>query len=81
MDRNFGYYWNTGGSSALACSEVYHGGAPWSELESIAERDALLNITNGQVYISIHSYSQNMLYPWGYTFDPAPNKAELVIGI
>jgi len=77
LNRNYGYFWNTGGSSALPCSDVYHGGAPWSQLESVAARDAILAITNGEVYVAMHSYSEDMLYPWGMTYDPAPNNAEL----
>ena len=70
-----------GGSSNLACSEVYHGGAPFNQLENIAARDAILSIPrgSGQVYIAFHSYQQDFIYPWSFTFDPADNKAELVI--
>jgi hypothetical protein len=66
LNRNYGYYWNTGGSSALACSEVYHGGAAWNQLETVAARDAFLSIPrgSGQVYIAFHSYSQDFIYPW-----------------
>jgi hypothetical protein len=79
-NRNYGYYWNMGGSSALPCSEVYHGGAPFNQLENIAARDAILSIPRGsaQVYIAFHSYQQDFIYPWSFTFDPADNKAELV---
>ena len=78
LNRNYGYFWNTGGSSALPCSDTYHGGAPWSQRESAAARDAILAITNGQVYVAMHSYSEDMLYPWGMTYDQAPNNDELV---
>ena len=50
-----------------------------SEKESIAARDAILAITNGEVYVAMHSYSEDMLYPWGMTYDQAPNNDALVI--
>ena len=36
-------------------------------------------ITNGEVYVAMHSYSEDMLYPWGMTYDQAPNNDALVI--
>ena len=70
-----------GGSSNLPCSEVYHGGAAFNQLETMAARDAILSIPRGsaQVYIAFHSYQQDFIYPWSFTFDPADNKAELVL--
>ena len=34
-----------------------------SERETIAERDSVLAIPNGHVYVSMHAYSEDMLYP------------------
>lgn len=33
---------------------------------------------NIKAFVSIHSYSQLLLYPYGYTETPAPNAQELV---
>lgn len=76
------------GSSSAPCSEVYHGEAASSEPEVDAierymtvlfgdhrgpglEDKAGLN-TSG-IYLDIHSYSQLILWPWGFTSKETPN--------
>ena len=68
MNRNFGFHWDEGGSSDLPCGETYNGGAAFSEIESQVVRDTVLSIA-GQtaVYLTVHSYGQYWLTPWGYT--------------
>ncbi|XP_066952533.1 carboxypeptidase B1-like [Macrobrachium rosenbergii] len=68
LNRNFGYQWGGLGTSSYSCSEVYKGPSAFSEPESRALRDAMLPL-NGRVkaYITFHSYSQYILYPWGYS--------------
>ena len=57
-----------GRSSSLECSETYHGGAPFSQVEARNVRDAILSVANQtKVYFSFHSYGQYWLTPWGYT--------------
>lgn len=67
-NRNFGHKWNTGGSSGNPCSETYRGPQPFSEPEtkSISEH-ILKNSQNIKLYMAVHSYSQLLLTPWGYT--------------
>ena len=68
MNRNFGFHWNEGGSSSSPCADTYHGGAPFSEVESQNVRDTVLSIASqAQVYLTFHSYGQYWLTPWGYT--------------
>ena len=69
LNRNYGYQWgydNTGSSPSTE-SDVYRGTAPFSEPESLAIRD-LFAQHNFLSLVSYHSYSQVILYPWGYTF-------------
>ncbi|XP_023341572.1 carboxypeptidase B [Eurytemora carolleeae] len=72
-NRNWGFHWNEGGSSHDNCSDTYHGPVPFSEPENVNVRD-ILNSRRGDwaFYNSIHSYSQMILLPWGYT-DDVPN--------
>ena len=61
LNRNFGYQWNTGGSSSSACSDTFHGGSPMSE----AEAQALQRYMTGKpwtTYLTFHSYGQ-----WWFT--------------
>ena len=68
MNRNFGFHWNEGGSSANGCSDTFHGGAAFSEIESQNVRDAILAVAGqAQMYLTFHSYGQYWLTPWGYT--------------
>nr|CAG4649078.1 EOG090X00QE [Scapholeberis mucronata]SVE93443.1 EOG090X00QE [Scapholeberis mucronata] len=70
LNRNYDYYWNTGGSSNLPCAETYNGGAAFSQVEARNVRDAILGVANQtKVYFSFHSYGQYWLTPWGYTSD------------
>lgn len=78
-NRNFGYQWGGEGASANACSETYRGDSPFSEPEVKAETDYILNQLAGKVksFLSVHSYGQYWLYPWGYTSELTSDNAEL----
>ncbi|XP_058464959.1 carboxypeptidase B1-like [Malaya genurostris] len=69
-NRNFDFHWGEIGASSSACSDTYRGDAPFSEPESQAIRNALTKL-KGQCkfYLSLHSYGNYLLYPWGYTSD------------
>ncbi|CAF1578012.1 unnamed protein product, partial [Adineta ricciae] len=70
LNRNFGYQFNTGGSSSSACSDTFHGGSAMSENEA----KALQNYMTGKqwnTYLTFHSYGQ------GYTKNDPPNFALL----
>lgn len=73
-NRNYGFMWgyDDNGSSPYPESEVYRGAAPFSEPETQALRQFLTaNPPVGS--ISFHNFGQDILYPWGYTFTPAPD--------
>ncbi|XP_057376150.1 uncharacterized protein LOC130697054, partial [Daphnia carinata] len=66
-NRNFDYYWLSGGSSRNPCSDTFAGSKPFSEPESRALRDLVLdNKDHLAMYISLHAYSQMWLIPWGH---------------
>ncbi|MGB8951113.1 MAG: M14 family metallopeptidase [Candidatus Aminicenantales bacterium] len=78
LNRNYGYMWgyDDKGSNPASSSETYRGTAPFSEPETQAVRDFFLR-KNFQAMISYHSFSQIILYPWGYTVQPS-DKNELL---
>ncbi len=72
INRNYDYKWgfDNEGSSPETFSVVYRGESPFSEPEAQAIRD-LFGQRNFQALISYHSYSQIILYPWGYISQPS----------
>lgn len=67
LNRNWGYEWGGPGSSGSADSDIYRGTAPFSEPESQVLRDLALSFApNLAAHIDYHTYSQLILYPYGY---------------
>jgi carboxypeptidase T len=65
-NRNYDYKWGVSGSSSYGSSNVFHGPKPMSESENQTVKN--LQETYGFVgSISFHSYSELVLWPWGYT--------------
>ncbi|HEX5878012.1 MAG TPA: M14 family zinc carboxypeptidase, partial [Actinomycetota bacterium] len=58
-------------SSHVPSDQTYVGPRAFSEPETRAVRD-LIGRELFQGLITYHSYSQLILYPWGYTEDPVP---------
>ncbi|KAL2729447.1 zinc carboxypeptidase-like [Vespula squamosa] len=78
-NRNWGYRWNTGGASSNACSETYAGSSAFSEIETKTLSQYLESISNKFfAYISFHSYSQLLLFPYGHTKDHLENYNDLL---
>lgn len=93
LNRNFPFQWGCcGGSSSSACSEIYRGPAAASEPETGAivnylkanfpdqrrpELTAAVPMTSTGVFVDLHSYGEWVLWPWGFTFEPAPNGTAL----
>lgn len=75
LNRNYSYQWGGPGSSGDTFSEIYRGPAPFSEPETAALRD-FVAARDFRAMISYHSYSQLILYPWGYTSAPTQDAAE-----
>jgi carboxypeptidase T len=92
LNRNSSFKWNTGGSSPYPCDETYHGPMAGSEPEvntfqgfvttlfpdqrGPGDNDPAPVDTTG-VFITLHSYSQLVLWPWGWTTALAPNYTQL----
>lgn len=81
LNRNYGYKWgwDNMGSSPDTSSEVYRGTGPFTEPEIQAVRD-LFGQHDFQALVSYHSYSQVILYPWGYT-ETASDKEDVLFAI
>lgn len=77
INRNYGFRWGTGGSSSDACSEVYMGPKAFSEPESIAAKTFLEGHLNVKTLLTFHTYSELVLYPWGYTNEAITNAEDL----
>ncbi|XP_055019815.1 carboxypeptidase B2, partial [Boleophthalmus pectinirostris] len=79
LNRNFDANWCTEGASSSPCSEIYCGRFPESESESQAVANFLrTNKDLVQIYISIHSYSQMLLFPYSCTTQQTPDHQELL---
>ncbi|XP_039988509.1 carboxypeptidase A1-like isoform X2 [Xiphias gladius] len=76
-NRNWDAGFGGPGASSNPCSETYHGPQANSEPEVKSIVDFVKSHGNIKAFISIHSYSQMLLYPYGYTRTPAKDKAEL----
>jgi carboxypeptidase T len=72
LNRNYSYQWGVDdeGSSPIPDSETYRGPTAFSEPETRALRDFVTKRNIGAM-ISYHSYAQTIVYPWGYTSQPA----------
>nr|XP_004546830.1 carboxypeptidase B [Maylandia zebra] len=78
-NRNFNAGWCTTGASTNPCSETYCGTAPESEIESKNLADFIRkNKSIIKAYITIHSYSQMLLFPYSYTYELAADHDELM---
>merc|ERR1711970_1423334 len=72
-NRNWDFRWSETGASGDSCSQTYYGPEPFSEVEARNVRDFVTAHKDRIVfYQTLHSYSQLILIPWGYTETPAP---------
>ncbi|XP_072474349.1 mast cell carboxypeptidase A [Notamacropus eugenii] len=78
LNRNFNASWHSLLGSNNPCSEIYKGTAPESEKETKAVVDFIQrHIYSIEAYVSVHAYSQMLMFPYGYTKVPVPNDKEL----
>jgi len=78
-NRNYGYMWgvlNVNTSSHVPSDETYVGPRAFSEPETRAVRNLVAREFFGGV-LTYHSYSQLILYPWGYTSGPVEDESDL----
>jgi hypothetical protein len=75
LDRNYAYEWEHGTTSSGA--ETYRGPAPFSEPETCAIRDLVLQ-HSFKYAIDFHSGTFLILYPWGCSRNPPPDEAKFI---
>lgn len=83
LDHAFGYEWDSwhSGHHNDPCSESYGGDEIWESVEVSALRDwakneALHNNVDFVGLVDLHSYSQQILFPYAYTCDVEPPNLE-----
>jgi murein tripeptide amidase MpaA len=92
LNRNSSFHWGGEGSSADACNDLYRGPVQASEPEVQSIQTLLSSLypdrrgpldtdlapldTEG-MFITLHSYSGLVLWPYGWGDVPAPNDAQL----
>ncbi|NOZ49510.1 MAG: zinc carboxypeptidase, partial [Chloroflexi bacterium] len=73
LNRNFGYQWGCcGGSSGFPGNSLYRGPAPFSEPETQTIRDFARAHPHLTTSISLHTWGELLLYPYGYTYTDIP---------
>lgn len=79
LNRNYGYKWGCcGGSSGSKSSDTYRGASAFSAPETAAMRDFINSRVVGgnqqiKALITFHTYSELILYPYGYTYTDVPS--------
>jgi extracellular matrix protein 14 len=81
LDRNFGYKWDGGTADIHPCSETYPGRSPFEAVETQrfaewAKNETEHNNVEFLGLLDLHSYSQQILYPYSYTCDQDPPTIE-----
>jgi murein tripeptide amidase MpaA len=81
LNRNFDSVWNGTGSSSNPCRYDFCGGSVFSEPEAQAIKNFMENYAKEyriKTYISLHSYSQLYMFPYGYTTEKVSNYDDLM---
>ena len=78
INRNYDFLWDSGiGASTNSTREIYRGAKPNSEPETRNVVHIINNYESIACVIDVHSYSEDILYPWGdddnQTDDPDVN--------
>ncbi|XP_069720597.1 carboxypeptidase A2-like [Phaenicophaeus curvirostris] len=76
-NRNWDAGFGGPGASSNPCSDSYHGPSANSEVEVRSIVDFIKNHGNIQAFLTLHSYSQLLMYPYGYKCTEPADYAEL----
>lgn len=76
-NRNWDAGFGGPGASSYPCSDSYHGPSANSEIEVKNVVNLIQSHGNFKAFISVHSYSQLLMYPYGYVCSSANHQAEL----
>ncbi|KAF9934282.1 hypothetical protein FBU30_002700 [Linnemannia zychae] len=71
-NRNWDKGWGSPGASSNPCADDYRGPYAFSAPEALNIANYLKSLPNVALYIDIHSYSQLIMTPWGYSATPPP---------
>lgn len=74
-NRNWGYGWGGEGAATNGSSDTYRGTAPFSAPEPAALRDFYTAHPEIAGSLDLHSYSQLVMWPWGWTSALCPDNA------
>jgi hypothetical protein len=80
LNRNFDINWNGTGSSAKVCAYDFCGSSAFSEPEAKSIKiflDQHANEYRIKTYLSLHSFSQLYMFPYGYVTDRVRNYEDL----
>jgi extracellular matrix protein 14 len=88
LDRSYGYQFDTGAGDN-PCGESFPGQDAWEAVEASSMKQWALNQTESGTefiaFLDLHSYSQQILFPYAYSCDDAPptleNLQELAYGL